>query len=119
MTQADRDRLVTLKKAKKKLITQKDAAIELGITERQVSSHSVAVDESLSPARGEAVRQGREEGRCGGGGGEPGAMGRDSGCGTRGSRRGAADGGAGPGGHTWAQRIEEQVLEVMTRVYDA
>lgn len=36
MTQADRDRLVTLKKAKKKLITQKEAATELGITERQV-----------------------------------------------------------------------------------
>jgi hypothetical protein len=36
MTQADRDRLVTLKKAKRKLITQKEAATELGITERQV-----------------------------------------------------------------------------------
>lgn len=36
MTQADRDRLVTLQKAKKKLITQKDAALELGISERQV-----------------------------------------------------------------------------------
>jgi hypothetical protein len=36
MTQADRDRLVTLKKAKKKLITQKEAAAEIGITERQV-----------------------------------------------------------------------------------
>jgi hypothetical protein len=36
MNQADRDRLVTLKKAKKKLITQKDAAAELGITERQI-----------------------------------------------------------------------------------
>jgi DNA-binding Lrp family transcriptional regulator len=36
MTQADRDRLVALKKAKKKLITQKQAAEELGITERQV-----------------------------------------------------------------------------------
>ena len=36
MTQADRDRLVALKKAKKKLITQKEAAEELGITERQV-----------------------------------------------------------------------------------
>jgi len=31
MTQADRDRLVTLKKAKKKLITQREAAAELGI----------------------------------------------------------------------------------------
>jgi hypothetical protein len=34
MTQAERDRLVALKKAKKKLITQKEAADELGITER-------------------------------------------------------------------------------------
>ena len=36
MTQADRDRLVALKKAKKKLITQKEAARELGVTERHV-----------------------------------------------------------------------------------
>ena len=36
MTQPERDRLVALKKAKKKLITQKQAAEELGITERQV-----------------------------------------------------------------------------------
>ena len=36
MDQADRDRLVSLKKANKKLITQKEAAAELGITERQV-----------------------------------------------------------------------------------
>jgi len=36
MTQADRDRLVTLKKAKKKLITQREAAGELGISTRQV-----------------------------------------------------------------------------------
>ena len=36
MNQADRDRLVSLKKAKKKLITQKEAAEELGISERQV-----------------------------------------------------------------------------------
>jgi len=36
MTQADRDRLVTLKKAKKKLITQREAAEELGMTARQV-----------------------------------------------------------------------------------
>jgi len=36
MNQADRDRLVALKKAQKKLITQKEAAEELGITERQV-----------------------------------------------------------------------------------
>jgi biotin operon repressor len=36
MTQAERDRLVALKKAKKKLITQRQAAEELGITERHV-----------------------------------------------------------------------------------
>jgi transposase len=36
MTQAERDRLVALKKAKKKLITQKEAAQELGVTERHV-----------------------------------------------------------------------------------
>src|SRR3954447_6876383 len=36
MTQADRDRLVTLKKAKKKLITQREAAEELGLTVRHV-----------------------------------------------------------------------------------
>jgi len=36
MTQAERDRLVALKKAKRKLITQKEAAEEIGITERQV-----------------------------------------------------------------------------------
>ena len=36
MTQAERDRLVALKKAQKKLITQKQAAEEIGITERQV-----------------------------------------------------------------------------------
>ena len=36
MTQAERDRLVALKKAQKKLITQKQAAAEMGVTERQV-----------------------------------------------------------------------------------
>jgi hypothetical protein len=36
MTQAERDRLVALKKAKKKLITQRQASEELGVTERQV-----------------------------------------------------------------------------------
>jgi hypothetical protein len=36
MSQAERDRLVALKKAKKKLITQKQAAQEIGVTERQV-----------------------------------------------------------------------------------
>ena len=36
MTQRDRDRLVVLKKAQKKLITQKQAATELDLTERHV-----------------------------------------------------------------------------------
>ena len=36
MTQADRDRLVTLRKAKKKLITQQQAAEELKLSVRQV-----------------------------------------------------------------------------------
>ena len=36
MTQADRDRLVALKKAKKKLITQREAAEELGLSVRHV-----------------------------------------------------------------------------------
>ena len=36
MTQADRDRLVTLKKAKKKVITQREAAEELGVSIRHV-----------------------------------------------------------------------------------
>jgi predicted ArsR family transcriptional regulator len=35
-THADRDRLVTLRKAKKKLITQRQAADELGLSVRQV-----------------------------------------------------------------------------------
>src|SRR5260370_24721960 len=36
MMQADRDRLVTLKKAKKKLITQREAAEELKLSVQQV-----------------------------------------------------------------------------------
>ena len=36
MTQADRDRLVTLRKAKKRLITQREAATELELSVRQV-----------------------------------------------------------------------------------
>jgi hypothetical protein len=35
MTQKERDRLVALKKAKKKLITQKQAAAEIGVSDRQ------------------------------------------------------------------------------------
>jgi biotin operon repressor len=36
MTQADRDRLVTLRKAKKRVITQQQAAEELKLSVRQV-----------------------------------------------------------------------------------
>ena len=36
MRQRDRDRLVALKKARRKLITQKQAAAEMGVSERQV-----------------------------------------------------------------------------------
>ena len=36
MTQQDRDRLVDLKKAKKGLITQREAAAEIGRSERNV-----------------------------------------------------------------------------------
>lgn len=36
MTERDRDRLVVLKKAQKRLITQEQAGSELGITQRQV-----------------------------------------------------------------------------------
>jgi transposase InsO family protein len=36
MTQAERDRLITLRKAKKRLITQKEAAQELGVSVRHV-----------------------------------------------------------------------------------
>ena len=36
MTQADRDRLVALKKAEKGVITQRQAAEELKLSERQV-----------------------------------------------------------------------------------
>jgi hypothetical protein len=43
MTQADRDRLVSLKKAKKRLITQREAAVELGLSIRQVKRLLVAL----------------------------------------------------------------------------
>jgi transposase len=45
MTQADRDRLVALKKAKKKLITQSEAAEELGVSIRQVQRLLEALQE--------------------------------------------------------------------------
>jgi biotin operon repressor len=43
MNQAERDRLVTLRKAKKRLITQRQAAEELGISVRQVKRLLVAL----------------------------------------------------------------------------
>src|SRR5436190_1842831 len=43
MTQADRDRLVALRKAKKKLITQREAAEELGLSIRQVKRLLIAL----------------------------------------------------------------------------
>src|SRR2546422_3682529 len=45
MTQVDRDRLVALKKTKKKLITQGEAAKELGLSIRQVQRLLEAVKE--------------------------------------------------------------------------
>src|SRR3979411_2957208 len=50
MTQADRDRLVTLKKAKKKLITQREAAEELGVSTRQVKRLLYALKKSGAKA---------------------------------------------------------------------
>src|SRR6266496_6224416 len=44
MTQADRDRLVALKKAKKKLIAQREAAEELELSIRQVQRLLDAMD---------------------------------------------------------------------------
>ena len=52
MTQADRDRLVTLKKAKKKLITQREAAEELGLSIRQVKRLLYGVEEARRQGRG-------------------------------------------------------------------
>ncbi len=51
MTQADRDRLVVLKKAKKRLITRREAAEELGLSIRQVP----ATAEGVASARGPSL----------------------------------------------------------------
>ena len=59
MTQRDRDRLVVLKKAQRKLITQKQAAAELSLTERHVRRLLVKRKE----AGDKAVIQGLR-GRC-------------------------------------------------------
>ena len=48
MTRRDRDRLVALKKAKKGLITQREAAEELGRSERHI--RRLLVDQTLNGA---------------------------------------------------------------------
>jgi len=56
MTQADRDRLVALKKAKKKLITQREAAEELGLSVRQVQRLLEAMKERGDKALAHGLR---------------------------------------------------------------
>ena len=80
MTQADRDRLVTLKKAKKKLITRGEAAEELGVSTRQVKRLLKALKkrgdkardprvawQAVEPAGGRGYREGSREDPIGGG----------------------------------------------------
>jgi transposase len=62
MTQADRDRLVTLKKAKKKLITQAEAAAELQVSVRHVKRMLKALRERGDCAVVHGLR-GRESNR--------------------------------------------------------
>src|SRR2546422_3778190 len=90
MTQADRDRLVALRKAKKKLITQREAAEELGLSVRQVKRLLYALkkhgDKAVihGPRQGESISDGREAQtrragrgqRCGGKGERSGILGR-------------------------------------------
>src|SRR5260370_15634243 len=56
MRQAERDRLVTLKKAKKKLITQGEAGEELGVSIRQVQRLLEAMQERGDQAVIHALR---------------------------------------------------------------
>jgi transposase len=56
MTQRDRDRLVVLKKAQRKLITQKQAAAELSLTERHVRRLVVKLREGGDKALIHAMR---------------------------------------------------------------
>jgi hypothetical protein len=56
MTQKDRDRLVALKKAKKKLITQRQAAEEIGQTERHVRRLLVRLQQQGDAAMVHALR---------------------------------------------------------------
>ena len=51
MTQADRDRLIALKKAHQRLITQREAAVELGLSIRQVQRLLVALADFYGPQR--------------------------------------------------------------------
>lgn len=62
MTQSDRDRLVTLKKAKKKLITQAEAAAELQVTVRHIKRMLKALSEHGDGAVRHGLR-GRESNR--------------------------------------------------------
>ncbi|MGC4048841.1 MAG: hypothetical protein QM757_04880 [Paludibaculum sp.] len=48
MTQADRDRLVTLRKAKKRLITQREAAEELSVSGRGEPLYLIAMIDDAS-----------------------------------------------------------------------
>jgi len=57
MTQGERDRLVVLKKAQKKLITQWQAAGELGLSERQVRRMLVRLKEVGDRAVVRGLRQ--------------------------------------------------------------
>jgi hypothetical protein len=63
MTQADRDRLVTLKKAKKRLITQREPAADLGLSIRQVKrllkEPKRRGDRAVIHGLGKVVRTGR------------------------------------------------------------
>jgi len=63
MTQTDRDRLVALKKAKDKKMIQRQAAEELGISERQVRRLPVKMRKKGDGAVIHALR-GRRSNRC-------------------------------------------------------
>jgi hypothetical protein len=70
MTQAGRDRLVTLKKAKKKLITQREEAEELGVSVRHVKRLLYALKKHAigrsSMWHGASLRTGRSRKRSSG-----------------------------------------------------
>src|SRR5260370_42183221 len=56
MTEADRDRLVTLRKAKKRLITQREAAAELDLSVRQGKRLLYALKKRGDKAVGHGLR---------------------------------------------------------------